>query len=554
MQQYRETHTSDSDGGSVSGRVSPVLPEAPAIPDLQYLSGLENTLSRLSMNSEQGAGGGVPVDGGAPGGLSPAQFTQLVSDLATSTRNAAAQAQSNSTILEGLIKGLNQASPGSGGPNFNQKTFKDLVLEGSDEEKLDALISWENSVRRICCARNWPDPPRVSLENILNCVMAAFNGRTERLTQGVSPAECRSLDDFFTKIQKVCLGSAIGAKAYGMFQKRDQQKGEDINAYHSSLKVLFNMAFTTEARRKESQDSLKNKFLSGLRDFKLVEKLIETKDCTTLSYNDIRDELLTLMGRADIKRNLILLRRGGFPDSPRPTPWVPSSPPVQTPVEQPVEPMDWAPVAYVASGPGQRRGGAGSAGLIRSTPQWTRQPQGSNSAAQWTSSRQGSGTPARQGQGRVNQPVQLRPLQPSQARSRRIPTQPTEERICYNCRNPGHLARFCDQPPRPRRPPAPVQFVDADGNVYVRTTSASFRQTQPLSVPPQQPVQTVVTADASVGDFDLSPVETPGNFAAPTVGADDAWEAEVATVEGTYPGEPPVPVGQDIGSKNAQPQ
>ena len=70
MQQYRETHTSDSDGGSVSGRVSPVLPEAPAIPDLQYLSGLENTLSRLSMNSEQGAGGASLWMGG-PLGVCP---------------------------------------------------------------------------------------------------------------------------------------------------------------------------------------------------------------------------------------------------------------------------------------------------------------------------------------------------------------------------------------------------------------------------------------------------------------------------------------------------
>ena len=556
--EYRDSRRSSTSSAS-SGRATPSLPEAPAIPDLQGTTGLEGSLSQLNMSVEQGSGA---ESGGAHGGLTPSQFTQLVSDLATSTRNTAAQAQSNSAILESLIRGLNQnqASPGSGGPNFNQKTFKDLVLEGSDEAKLDALISWENGVRRICEARNWPDPPKVTVKNLISAIMSAFNGNTERLTQGVSPAECSSLDDFFTKVQKVCLGSAIGSKAYGMFQKRSQKLSEDINAYHSSLKVLFKMAFTTEARQNASQETLKNRFLSGLRDFDLVEKLVERTDCTTLTYDGLRDELLTLMGRSDIKKNLLLLRRGGFPDEPRAAPWVPPVPvpPSPAPAPSTVEPMDWAPVAWVSSQPGkgQRRAGTGSAWpqsvSARPAPQWTRSSPGGGGANPW----------AQAGPNRPHQQIQLRPqghLGPSRApsvgaagtaqnRPRRSP-QSSDDRICYNCRMPGHIARFCDQPTRPRRP-QPVQFVDADGHVYVRADAAPQQRVQSSSTVLPRPVQTVVPATASVED--LSTAGTQEILGAPEIVPDDSvWAADVSTVmEGTFPGEPPV----GVSSKNARPQ
>ena len=569
---YRSPNQSSSNESSPAR--SPTLPEHPAIPDLQQTSGVDALLGNLDINmSTTGAEGGEAA-------LSKEEFMKLVSNLATSARFNSEQAQVNTNNLTALIQTLQGSNLGGPtrveDPRFSQSTFKDLILKGSDEEKLESLISWENGVRRICDARGWPKDPSCTLTMLLSAIMSGFTTSAERLTQGVIPAACTSLEDFFIKVRTAALGTAVAEKAMSMFRNRRQREGEDINMFHSTLLTIFKIAFTGEARQKESQETLKSRFLAGLIDFSHVEKLVETKDMTSLTYDELRAHILQIQGRQEVTKSLALLRQGRTQDTGS-APTSLATPPLPTPIAAPPEPMDWQPVTAIS------RQRSTQQQQNQPTP-WTayngarpRQPQWRlNPRTTWASPRANSNTypstPARASAGpthnslppnRINQSYPSNPF-----RTVLRGPHPNEQRICYNCRQPGHIAIACPMPRQPRTRQQPVQFIDEHGRLFrqveqgtmTRNTYDPPQPPTPLAPPTRnmQPPLPVRSSPAPVAQIEhVSPPHlpdarsdeqlTPEVFeTSPHMPAD--WDISISNiVEGSFPGQAPPP-------KNAGPQ
>ena len=244
---YRGQAENSSSDDSTSGSPASGTPDHA---QHQHTSAVDHLLSQLSIEMTGVAGGGA-TGGGATGGgsttgdvpLSKDDFMNLVSSLATTSRYNAEQAQTNTANLTKMIETLQGSNlghpPRMNDPKFSQSTFKDLILTGSDEEKLESLISWENGVRRICDARGWPNDPHCTLTMLVSAVMSGFTTAAERLTQSIVPAECTSLDDFFNRVRTAALGTAVSAKAMSMFHSRKQRPGESLNMFHSTLLTIF---------------------------------------------------------------------------------------------------------------------------------------------------------------------------------------------------------------------------------------------------------------------------------------------------------------------------
>ena len=344
--------------------------------------------------------------------------------------------------------------------------------------------------------------------------------------------------------------------------------------FHSTLLTIFKIAFVGEARQRESQETLKSRFLAGLVDFSTVEKLVEKCDLTSLTYETLRSELLQIQGRQEITKSLALLRQGQ-PQETGPAPTALATNTLPTPVAAPPEPMDWAPVAGVSR-------------LHRSNQQPPRAPSWQNyqgarpKPLQWRVDATSGWQPQRHVTSPAYQPPPARTsngqIRPTFSYNRGDPNgqvngaysalnprtpirgqQPTD-RICYNCRQKGHIARTC--PGQPRARPQPVHFIDEQGRLFQQVHPGHIHRGQgityapppvatphPQHQPGRNPVATIEavqppgTSEACLDGF--QPAEVLHDPPQPPTEWDEPTISNI--VEGSFPGQAPP-------SKNDGPQ
>ena len=168
-------------------------------------------------------------------------------------------------------------------PNLGPKTFAELDLsEGTEAAKISKLCAWESCIWHNITSI---DGMRVDLplERLVAGILGSLKGECQTMAQGMDPQRYQvgaahnvGLDrraillQFFSDLSNILLGASVPDKAYSLFIKRKQKKGEAIHPYHAELGVLYRKAFPVAWEQPENQRALIRHFLDNLWDISLA--------------------------------------------------------------------------------------------------------------------------------------------------------------------------------------------------------------------------------------------------------------------------------------------
>ena len=220
-------------------------------------------------------------------GHPPHQFNmeQLMEMLATLTQqglNTQGSVTAMANAVHAQIAHVPAARPAPL-PNLGPKTFAELDLsEGTEAAKISKLCAWESCIWHNITSI---DGMRVDLplERLVAGILGSLKGECQTMAQGMDPQRYQVgaahnvgmdrraiLLQFFSDLSNILLGASVPDKAYSLFIKRKQKKGEAIHPYHAELGVLYRKAFPVAWEQPENQRALIRHFLDNLWDLSLA--------------------------------------------------------------------------------------------------------------------------------------------------------------------------------------------------------------------------------------------------------------------------------------------
>ena len=220
-------------------------------------------------------------------GHPPQQFNmeQLMEMLATLTQqgmNTQGSVTAMANAVHAQIAHVPAARPAPL-PNLGPKTFAELDLsEGTEASKISKLCAWESCIWHNITSI---DGMRVDLplERLVAGILGSLKGECQTMAQGMDPQRYQVgaahnvgmnrraiLLQFFSDLSNILLGASVPDKAYSLFIKRKQKKGEAIHPYHAELGVLYRKAFPVAWEQPENQRALIRHFLDNLWDMSLA--------------------------------------------------------------------------------------------------------------------------------------------------------------------------------------------------------------------------------------------------------------------------------------------
>ena len=191
-------------------------------------------------------------------------------------------------------------------PKIDSKTFPELKLTGSEAEKMSQFIAWDKGVRNTLIAIDAMN--RLPVQRVAHAILASFRDEAARQASAINGNNYANIDDLLDALQTLFCGAAIRQKSYNLFSEAKQESNEDLNTYWTRLQSLWLRAFE-EADRSEAQ--LIRTFVGGLRNQKLVEKLITRDAGLPQNYVQLREVALQIAGQLE---TVELMRAGKKPN------------------------------------------------------------------------------------------------------------------------------------------------------------------------------------------------------------------------------------------------
>lgn len=214
-----------------------------------------------------------------------------IENLATQFQNALREVNDRVEHLE-----INPA--GAAQPIRFRLQYDTYSYEGTDPQS--DFDNFEQNVRVVTAAMQYPFPA------VCNAIIGQMRGTAAQMVRDLAGNydQYHDLNEFLDRLRQIFVSPAYREKARAAFESRRQMKNETIIAFHGILRSLWEKSFPVEERQVAT---LTRQFISGLRNHKIVEKLIDQQPET---YEAALQEAMRLEGNSEIL-NMIIRRQQG---------------------------------------------------------------------------------------------------------------------------------------------------------------------------------------------------------------------------------------------------
>lgn len=324
--------------------------------------------------------------------------------------------------------------------------FTDYNAESQTPEQ--DFESWEQQTRFVCGAQGY-----AYTEQLVRAILAQFKGRAALMVRnlGENIAGIPDLDALMDRLRLVFVSPSYQAKALSTYYRRTQQPNESIIQYHSSLRALWERAFSVTDRQ---ESSLIRHFISGLKNREIRKELTVHDDNDVRDYQSVCEKAMKMEGALDVVAiDDERIARGGEYTAHRQLMMIPTTPRTGGGGNGGVVPMEIGNISTQNTRRGRGRGRGNSRGQPRGQSsgrghsQWRghSQPRGFNA---WRGQNRGRGGPGQsnnhfRGRRFNSQHNPPRPMERMDVNNTNSGTTTTG---CFNCGGQGHWIRDCTRP------------------------------------------------------------------------------------------------------------
>ena len=189
---------------------------------------------------------------------------------------------------------------------LDASSFPPFEDSGTEEKKMSAFIAWEKGVRNTLTALGAVE--RMPFPAIAAAILASFRGSALEKATTLNADDYENTDALFNALRTLFCGAAMREKSYNLFNSDNQEPDEDINTWWSRLQALWLQAFQ-EADR--SVASLIRRFIEGLRNQKLQDRLVTREEGLPNNYAEVRELAIRISGQLDTAAMLKKDRKAG---------------------------------------------------------------------------------------------------------------------------------------------------------------------------------------------------------------------------------------------------
>jgi hypothetical protein len=189
---------------------------------------------------------------------------------------------------------------------LDASSFPPFEDSGTEEKKMSAFIAWEKGVRNTLTALGAVE--RMPFPAIAAAILASFRGSALEKATTLNADDYANTDALFDALRTLFCGAAMREKSYNLFNSGSQEPDEDINTWWSRLQALWLQAFQ-EADR--SVASLIRRFIEGLRNQKLQDRLVTREEGLPNNYAEVRELAIRISGQLDTAAMLKRDRKAG---------------------------------------------------------------------------------------------------------------------------------------------------------------------------------------------------------------------------------------------------
>ena len=189
---------------------------------------------------------------------------------------------------------------------LDASSFPPFEDSGTEEKKMASFIAWEKGVRNTLDAVEAVD--RMPFASIAAAILASFRGSALEKATTLNAGDYADTDALFDSLRTLFCGAAMREKSYNLFNAAVQELDEDINTFWSRLQALWLQAYA-EADRSVAQ--LIRRFIEGLRNGKLQDRLVCREEGLPNDYAEVRDLAIRISGQLDTVAMLKKDRKAG---------------------------------------------------------------------------------------------------------------------------------------------------------------------------------------------------------------------------------------------------